>query len=142
MIDITKCPLTLILKHNSNGFAMHEERDTLWCLLWSTVNLIMSQYWTCMWSRGYFQIIPWINSLTLTREQELGNHFVTMWFVILQAIQDKNDVKLKRREDGTCISLLLKPEVISFILATILQLVTRSILHWKKQIITLFARNK
>ena len=22
--------------------------DTLWCPLWSTVNLIMSQYWTCM----------------------------------------------------------------------------------------------
>ena len=26
---------------NSNSFAMHEERDTLWCLLWITVNLIM-----------------------------------------------------------------------------------------------------
>ena len=25
---------------------MHEERDTLWCLLWSTVKLIMSQYWS------------------------------------------------------------------------------------------------
>ena len=38
-----------------------------------------------------------------------------MRFVILQAIQDRNDVKLKRREDGRCISLLLKPEVIIFI---------------------------
>ena len=29
VIDITKCTLTLIHKQNSNGFAMHEERDTL-----------------------------------------------------------------------------------------------------------------
>ena len=35
-------------KQNSNGFAMHEERDTLWSLSWSTMNLIMSEYWTCM----------------------------------------------------------------------------------------------
>ena len=31
---------------------MHEERDTLWhfvmSILWSTMNLIMSQYWTGM----------------------------------------------------------------------------------------------
>ena len=26
---------------------MYEERGTLWRLLWSTLNLIMSQYWAC-----------------------------------------------------------------------------------------------
>ena len=40
--------MRFIILYDGNGFAMHEERDTLWCLLWSTVNLIMLQYWTCM----------------------------------------------------------------------------------------------
>ena len=46
VIDITKCPLILnkivtVLQCMKNG--------TLCDTLWSTVNLIMSEYWTCMW---------------------------------------------------------------------------------------------
>jgi len=47
-IGVTKCPPNPNSSQNSNNFATYEERDTLWCLLWRTKNLIMSEYWTCM----------------------------------------------------------------------------------------------
>jgi len=51
VIDIAKCPLTLIIYKIVTVFQCMKNGtlcDTLWCLLWSIVNLIMSQYWTCM----------------------------------------------------------------------------------------------
>ena len=45
------CPLTLILNKIVTvlwGMKNGTLCDTLWCLLWSTMNLIMSDYWTCM----------------------------------------------------------------------------------------------
>ena len=50
---MTKCPPTLILNKIVTVLQCMKNgtlRDTLWCLLWSPVNLIMSQYWTCMLS--------------------------------------------------------------------------------------------
>ena len=47
-IGITKCPPNPNFSQNSNNFAPYEERDTLWCLLWRTKNLIMREYWICM----------------------------------------------------------------------------------------------
>ena len=50
MIDITECPPTpilnkivTVLRRVKNGTLC----DTLWCLLWSTMNLIMWEYRTC-----------------------------------------------------------------------------------------------
>ena len=59
--DITKCPLTLILDKivtvlqcMKNGTLC----NSLWCLLWSTVNLIMSQYCMHMYDKSRYNIWP------------------------------------------------------------------------------------
>ena len=39
--------IVTVLWHMKNGTLC----DTLWCLLWSFVNLVMSECWTCMWGR-------------------------------------------------------------------------------------------
>jgi len=41
-IDIIKCPPNPNSWQNSNNFVTYEEQDTLWCLLWCTLHLIMS----------------------------------------------------------------------------------------------------
>ena len=49
-MDITKCLLYPNYQQNSKNFVTYEEWDTLWCLFWCTMNLIMSEYGKCMFN--------------------------------------------------------------------------------------------
>ena len=44
VLDITKCPLTLILNKLVNSFVSHEEQDTLWHFVMSIVKYHESHY--------------------------------------------------------------------------------------------------
>ena len=62
MIDIIKCPLTLIPNKIVTVLQCMKNAtlcDTLWCVFWSSVNFIMSQYWTCVARRSKLSLFIW-----------------------------------------------------------------------------------
>ena len=82
------------LEQNSNGFALREERDTLWCLLWSTVNLIKSEYWTCMVEWRFYCNFSVNILFHKTRSQFVNSLF--QWFEEKQQQIETLDQQLKK----------------------------------------------